>query len=119
MEQVYDEEVGKHLKKKDSNKSKSKEKSKHKHNYEECLLRYKFNFKGATKYGTYIASYCTICGKVGDHIKNGTITKCLNEKDMLSVTYEDRERIYEEYKDKIPVFEVDDIFQKFVPVNNQ
>ena len=40
-----DLEIPKYLKQKESNISKAIKKSKHKHQYEECLLRYRWNFE--------------------------------------------------------------------------
>lgn len=54
-------EVGRYIKKKDSNISKADMKSKHKHIYKEALI-------DELKYGIVgIGTYCEICGKI-DHL---------------------------------------------------
>ena len=71
-------EISKYHKSTGSDISKSKAKSKHKHQYEECLTQYKFDFNGKTSIHTILSSYCTICGKIGDTLKNGECNKELN-----------------------------------------
>lgn len=60
------DEVGKYRKKKQSNTSKSKYKSKHKHEYKSCLICYRVHGKKLAFIN--IASYCTVCGKIGKNI---------------------------------------------------
>ena len=97
-------EIPKHIKKKKSSVSKSKEKSKHKHVYVDCLL-----VEEDRK--PHKASYCKICGKVGDvkfcetdKTDHGTY-RMLNEKE-----------VFEKHKD-LPQIHIKDIFQKYVPVD--
>ena len=71
-------EIPKYHKFTGSDISKSKAKSKHKHQYEECLTQYKFDFNGKTSIHTILSSYCSICGKIGDTLKNGECNKELN-----------------------------------------
>ena len=61
MKEIYEDEIGKYVKKKHSNKSKSRDKSKHKHDYsKKCLVE----MNGIV----YLADYCSICGKIGDPV---------------------------------------------------
>lgn len=100
----YNNEIPKYIKKKKSSVSKSKEKSKHKHEYVDCLL-----IEDDRK--PYKATYCKVCGKVGDvkffesgKTDHGTY-RMLNE-----------EEVFERYKN-LPVIQVKDIFQKYIPIN--
>ena len=66
---MMDNEIGKYVKKKESNTSKAGKKSKHKHIYEECIIL-DTNDK-YWNYGRYfprplLATYCTICGKLNN-----------------------------------------------------
>lgn len=67
-----DLEIPKYLKRKENDISKANKKSKHKHQYEECLIRYKWNWD-EHKIHTSLNSYCTICGKINDKIKNSIV----------------------------------------------
>lgn len=59
MKEIYEDEVGKYVKKKRSNKSKSRDKSKHKHDYsKKCLVEMNMII--------YLTEYCSICGKIKD-----------------------------------------------------
>ena len=122
----YYEEIPKHKKKTKSNTSKSKVKSKHKHQYEECLLQYDstFTYTNKTVRMTSLASYCTVCGKIGDKLKDdksivkdyyqiinspfGKVTTCISD-----------EELYEKYKDKLPVFFLEDITNRYVSIENK
>lgn len=106
------DEIPKHRKKKESNTSKSKNKTNHKHEYAECLTRYPFTFGGKVRLSTYACSYCTICGKIGDRIKDGIISA----DDKPSYAYSSDE-LFEKYKDSLPVFELENLSQKYVPVD--
>lgn len=70
---IQEPEIPKYLKQKESNISKSNRKSKHKHQYEECLIQYNFNFVGKIHITTSLHSYCTICGKIGDRLKDSIV----------------------------------------------
>ena len=72
MNNAYDE-IPKYLKQKESNVSKAHKKSKHKHQYAECLIRYKFEWDEKAKMRTYLRSYCVICGKIHDKMKNSIV----------------------------------------------
>ena len=67
-----DLEIPKYLKRKENDISKANKKSKHKHQYEECLIRYKWNWD-EHKIHTSLNSYCTICGKINDKMKNSIV----------------------------------------------
>lgn len=120
------QEIPKYLKSKQSNTSKSKAKSKHKHYYEECLIQNKWNLKNNTFtqeekecIHTSLSSYCTICGKIGEIVKNSKY-----QKEIETLQKQQRqtgsnfwinisgEEIYEMYHDKLPVFFVEDIFKE-------
>lgn len=114
---IQENEIPKYLKQKESNISKSKRKSKHKHHYEECLIQYNFSFGNKNCIHTELSSYCTICGKIGDRFKkdksivkdyistvNTSIGKCYS---LIT-----DEELYERYKDKLPVFFVEDIYKE-------
>ena len=104
----YDEE-SKYRKKTDSNISKSQRKTKHKHRYKGCLIKYSFKYLGETYYRVNPASYCTICGKIGDNILHRPVTdklKMLNTEEILKMN-----------KD-LKVFEIKDIRQKYVVLSD-
>lgn len=110
-----DEEVGKYRKKKKSNTSKSKYKSKHKHEYKSCLIRYMHDAYGRKFSSIRIASYCNLCGKIGENInherkitektENGYY-RMLNSEEILK------------QNDDLPVFDVNGWDDKYVPLEN-
>lgn len=117
MTQKYnsDSEIPKYLKQKESNVSKAKKKSKHKHQYEECLLQYDFNFNGKNNRHTCLSSYCTICGNIGDRLKDSIVKDYIkselhNRRTIYSVM--SGTELYEKYHNKMPVFSVEDIFKE-------
>ena len=117
MEQInqYEPEIPKYLKSTEINISKSNRKSKHKHRYEECLIQYPFSFAGKNSIQTQLCSYCTICGKIGDKLKDSIVKDFIrselhNRKTIYSVML--GTELYEKYHDKLPVFFVDDIFKE-------
>lgn len=114
---IQENEIPKYLKQRKSNISKSNRKSKHKHHYEECLIQYNFRYANENNLMTYLHSYCTICGKIGDRFKEDKsivkdyiriidtpIGKCYS-----CITSEE---LYEKYHDKLPVFFVEDIYKE-------
>lgn len=104
----YDEE-SKYKKKTDSNISKSSRKTKHKHQYKGCLIKYLFKYLGEICYHVEPASYCTICGKIGDNILNRPVTeelKMYNTEEILKMN-----------KD-LEVFEIEDMRQKYVVLSD-
>lgn len=97
-------EIPKYKKKTKSSISKSSIKSKHKHEYKECLF---------VKDGRpYKGTYCTICGKVDDI---GTFETVEMDNGMHRMMNNDE--IFDKYK-HLDQIEIEDIFQKFVPVSN-
>ena len=108
MNTLYENEIPKYLKQKESDVSKSKKKSKHKHQYEECLIQY--YFKRSEHLHTLLSSYCTICGKIGNKLKDSIVIDrktTINNKTFYSFILDDE--LYEKYHDKLPVFYVEDI----------
>ena len=91
-----DLEVPKYLKQKESNISKANKKSKHKHQYEECLIRYKWNWE-ENKIHTSLNSYCILCGKKVDTPMG---------KRYIRIS---EDTLYEKYHNRLPVFFVEDI----------
>lgn len=64
---------------------------------------------------TCLHSYCTICGKIGDKLKDSIVKDYIrselhNRKTIYSVM--SGTELYEKYHDKLPVFFVDDIFKE-------
>lgn len=112
-----DLEIPKYLKQKESNISKAIKKSKHKHQYEECLLRYRWNFED-TKIHTSLNSYCIVCGKINDRTKNSIVIDYIKKVDTPRGRYDvilSEDTLYEKYHDRLPVFFVEDICKdKFV-----
>ena len=116
---IQENEIPKYLKQKESNISKSNRKSKHKHHYEECLIQYRSTFAEKTCLNTGLYTYCTICGKINERFKenksivkdyirevNSPISKCKCYSRISD------EELYERYRDKMPVFFVEDIFKE-------
>lgn len=115
INKYQDQDIPKHLKSTESNISKSNRKSKHKHHYEECLIQYPFSFAWKTNTTICLHSYCTICGKISDRLKDSIVKDYIrselhNRKTIYSVMSETE--LYEKYHDKLPVFFVDDIFKE-------
>lgn len=76
---------------KHANLSKAKKKSKHKHEYEMFMMEYPFKspYTGEIIYHHSIATYCTICGKIGDAglfrlvtLPNG-MTRLMNDEELV------------------------------------
>lgn len=115
---IQENEIPKYLKSTESDISKSNRKSKHRHLYNECLIQYKNDF---TKKNivTKLSSYCTVCGKIGKRFdEDKTIVKDYKrEIDSPFPRYKctsiiTGDELYERYRDKMPVFFVDDIFKE-------
>ena len=120
----YDNEIPKYKKQKENHISKTNKKSKHKHQYDECLIRYKWNFNSNAftqeekdKIHTSLSSYCVICGKINGYLQNG---KCRMEIEKLEKERQNgkpyyvgipEKEIYKRYYDKLPVFYVDNIYK--------
>lgn len=111
---IQENEIPKYLKQRESNISKAKKKSKHKHHYEECLIQHPFSFAGKTSIQTQLCSYCTICGKIGDRLKDSIVKDYRRIVDTPIGRYYSTipsEELYERYNDKLPVFFVEDIWK--------
>lgn len=111
----YEIEIPKYLKQRESNISKAKKKSKHKHQYEECLIQRPFSFAWKNSIHTQLCSYCTICGKIGDRLKDSIVKNYIklelhSRRTIYSVM--SGTELYEQYHDKLPVFFVEDIFKE-------
>lgn len=109
------QDIPKYLKSTESNISKSNRKSKHKHIYKECLIQHPFSFAGKTSIHTQLCSYCTICGKIGDKLKDSIVKDYIkselhNRRTIYSVM--SGTELYEKYHDKLPVFFVEDIYKE-------
>ena len=94
------EEICKYRKKKESNISKSKKKSKHKHIYKECIVNRKYHSFGKDFIRPELASYCTICGKIGENIEK----RAYGEKETNFIRAYTKEEIYDKNKD-LEIFE--------------
>ena len=105
-----DLEIPKCLKRK-NDISKANKKSKHKHQYEECLIRYKWNCE-ENKIHTSLNSYCTICGKINDKMKNSIVIDYMQKVDTpvgkryIQIS---EDVLYDIYHGRLPVFSVEDI----------
>ena len=120
----FDQEIPRYRKNTGSNISKIKKKSKHKHQYKECIIRYKFSFMGKDNLTTQLLSYCPICGKIGNRFSEG---KSIVEDKALHkqlpngwkyVTHMSGEEIYEQYHDRLPVFNAE-FSDKYVDLNQR
>ena len=112
---IQENDIPKYFKSTESNISKSNLKSKHKHHYEECLIQHPFSFAGKTSIHTQLCSYCTICGKIGDKLKDSIVKDYIkselhNRRIIYSVM--SGTELYEKYHNKLPVFFVEDIFKE-------
>ena len=112
---IQENDIPKYLKSTESNISKSNRKSKHKHQYKECLIQYQFLFVGKNNIQTQLYSYCTICGKIGDRLKDSIVKDYIkselhNRRTIYSVM--SGTELYEKYHNKMPVFFVEDIFKE-------
>ena len=123
MEQKFssDLEIPKYLKRKENDISKENKKSKHRHQYEECLIRYKWNWE-ENKIHTSLNSYCIICGKINDKMKNSIVVDYMQKIDTpvgkryIQIS---EDVLYQTYRGKLPVFFVEDIYKdKFVNLHN-
>lgn len=121
---LIEQEIPKYRKSTDSNISRSNRKSKHKHQYEECLLQYNFAYNdytnNRTNTSTHLGSYCIICGKIGDRFKEDkSIVKDYERFIYISSIGKCRsfitsKELYEKYHNVLPVFHIEDIFAKYV-----
>ena len=106
-----DLEIPKYLKWKENDISKANKKSKHKHQYKECLIRYKWKWE-ENKIHTSLNSYCTICGKINDKMKNSIVIDYMQKVDTpvgkryIQIS---EDVLYDIYHGRLPVFSVEDI----------
>ena len=101
----YENEVPKHIKKKESSTSNSKVKSKHKHEYVDCLFVDKSNTP-------HKGTYCKICGKIGDL---SFFESDKTENGCYRVL--DHDEVFEMYKN-LEQIHIEDIFQRYVTLSN-
>lgn len=111
LEQKFssDLEIPKYLKRKEHNISKANKKSKHRHQYEECLIRYKWNWE-ENKIHTSLNSYCIICGKINDKMKNSIVIDYMQKVDTpMGKRYIQisEDVLYDTYHGRLSVFYVD------------
>ena len=107
---IQENEIPKYLKQRESNISKSNRKSKHKHHYEECLIQY--HLPRSTRTYILLYSYCIICGKINDRMKNSIVTDYMKKVDTpMGKRYIriSEDTLYEKYHNRLPVFFVEDI----------
>ena len=104
MKEIFEDEVGKYVKKKQSNKSKSRDKSKHKHDYSKRCLVDMDNI-------VYLTEFCSICGKIGE-MTIPTGTGIDGKHYMLS-----REEVLNKYR-KLDLIHLDYGVQ-YVPIVNE
>lgn len=104
---VEENEVAKHIKKKESNTSKSCKKSKHKHVYKDCV----FYPDNLGLENASIGTYCSICGKIGS-VKHPTIKSDIGYRVLTA------DEVLKEYEG-LPVFELQDWFQKYVCISRE
>lgn len=110
-------EIPKYQKRKESNTSKINKKSNHKHKYEECLIQY--SYKNSEEKVTKIKSYCIVCGKLNEMLKN-SIAYNKDEKYPQEYLFKHTsEEIYENFKDKMPIFQIKNWTQNFVNLENK
>lgn len=121
---IQDQEAPKYRKSKDSNVSKISKKSKHKHLYEECLIRYDFSVMDKPTTHTSLCSYCTICGKIGERFKEdkSIVSDYTRKSTIFGKTYDSyisSDELYEKYKDKLPIFKLNDMFDHYVNLEHK
>lgn len=102
----YDDEIPKYIKKKESSVSKSKVKSKHKHEYIDCLF-VKDNGH------PYKATYCKICGKIGER---NFMEVERTEDGYFRIL--DTDEVFEKYKGLEKIY-IDDIWNEYVVLNKE
>ncbi len=111
---ITDDEIGKYKKKTESDTSKSKMKSRHKHIYKSCLIT--GSLGNMALQHVSIASYCTICGKIGGNIDSER--KASERLDDGRYRMLRNEEIFERNKD-LEVFDIGDMWTKYVPLNKE
>nr|DAH30263.1 MAG TPA: hypothetical protein [Caudoviricetes sp.] len=118
-----EQEIPKYKKSTESNISKSNRKAKHKHQYKECLIQYPISFAGKDRIQTHLCSYCIICGKIGDRVKDSIVKDYVRSEEYSRGIYYSvmsGTELYEEYHNKMPVFFVNDICKdKYVHIGKE
>ena len=112
-----EQEIPKYKKSTESNISKSNRKSKHKHHYKECLIQYPISFSGKNRIQTHLCSYCIICGKIGEKLKDSIVKDYVRSElhsGRILYSVMTGTELYEEYHNKMPVFFVEDSFANYV-----
>lgn len=112
-----EQEIPKYKKSTESNISKSNRKAKHKHQYKECLIQYPISFAGKDRIQTHLCSYCIICGKIGDRVKNSIVKDYIRSEEYsrgIFYSVMSGTELYEEYHNRMPVFFVKDMFERYV-----
>lgn len=123
---IKEQEIPTYRKSTNSNVSKSRRKTDHKHNYEECLIQYRSPYFDKEYIFTHLASYCTICGKLGPKFKDEK-SVVTDYKEIIDspigkvIRVLSGEELYKRYKDALPIFFLKDISDKYVPLwqNNE
>ena len=107
---IYENDVPKHRKKKESSTSKSSVKSKHKHRYVQGLFIDK-------EEKPHVGSYCNVCGKVWniawwetEPVENSQYGRCYR-----TLTTEE---VFEKYK-HLEKIHIEDVFQKYVSLSKE
>ena len=118
-----EQEIPKYKKSTESNISKSNRKAKHKHQYKECLIQYPISFASKDRIQTHLCSYCIICGKIGDRVKDSIVKDYIKSELYsrgASYSVMSGTELYEEYHNKMPVFFVKDMFEdKYIQINKE
>lgn len=99
-------EVGKYLKKKDSDTSNAKKKSKHKHIYTDCLL-INVGKDYLPNHNVLLGSYCSVCGKINNWQVVWDMELVNGYRFHNIVTDEDVLRRYSH----LPKFEIENIYR--------
>lgn len=99
-------EIGKYIKKKESNTSNAKKKSKHKHIYSDCLL-INVGKPYLPNHNVFLGRYCEICGKIDNW---RMVWDCESRGLYKYYTGVDDEETLQRYS-HLPHFETDDIYK--------
>lgn len=96
-------------------------KSKHKHTYADCLLvcmeRYPLHKEQVVE-RCYMATYCSVCGKIGNIEFWQTIDDIVNGKKCKRIVYFTTEEMQTLFPD-IPIFHIEDKWKtKYVPITD-
>lgn len=112
-----EQEIPKYKKSTEGNISKSNRKAKHKHQYKECLIQYPISFAGKDRIQTHLCSYCIICGKIGDRVKDSIVKDYVKSEEYsrgIFYSVMSGTELYEEYHNRMLVFFVKDMFERYV-----